>query len=188
MLSSIAADHVQRPRNAWPLEGATHTGLSGSPGDGPHVQIWLFIDGEVIRKATYELAEDLCGEGDPLGCKGVNDQLPICTKGNPNWDACGRAIFGGNPNAGNRGTGNDGNFSNWPRQSCQLSWLPEPFCWIGAEYCCMECKMRVCCYFGPGHPPRQGPPAPIKPPPPVPGPIMPGMPVPVPPGHSPIWQ
>ncbi len=54
MLSSIAADHVQRPRNVGPIEGATHVGLSGSPGDGPHVQIWLLIEDGAIRKATYD--------------------------------------------------------------------------------------------------------------------------------------
>ena len=103
----------------------------------------------------------------------------------PNYQACGQAIFGGNTNAGHRGTGNDANFSNWPHPSCQLSWLPFPLCMILAEYCCMECEMRVCCYFGPGSPPTLPPsvPEPVRS---VPGPTMPGEPVKL--GSSPIWE
>jgi NifU-like protein involved in Fe-S cluster formation len=54
MLSSVAAEHVQRPRNAGPLTGATHTGLSGSPGEGPHVKIWLVIERGKILRASYD--------------------------------------------------------------------------------------------------------------------------------------
>lgn len=140
---------------------------------------------------ALELADDLCGTTKPnpsyidladlmLQCKGVNDQLPICTSSNPNWDACGRAIIGTNPP-----TGGSANFSNWPRQQCQVKQFPEPFCWIGAEYCCIECKMRVCCAFGP-YPYEPGPPRPEPPVRHVPGPILPGQPVRL--GSNPIWQ
>jgi nitrogen fixation protein NifU and related proteins len=54
MLSSIAADHVQRPRNAGRIEDATHVGLYGSPGDGPYVQLWFVVEDGVIRGAAYE--------------------------------------------------------------------------------------------------------------------------------------
>lgn len=55
MLSPLAADHVQRPRNCGPMEGATHFGTCGSRGDGPYVEIWLQIDEseERIKRAAY---------------------------------------------------------------------------------------------------------------------------------------
>lgn len=53
MLSPVAADHVQRPRNQGPLENATHYGVSGSPGDGPYVEIWLDVQGGTIARAGY---------------------------------------------------------------------------------------------------------------------------------------
>lgn len=54
MLSAIAADHVQRPRNAGPLEGATHVGRAGVPGDGPYCVLHLIVREGVIFKATYQ--------------------------------------------------------------------------------------------------------------------------------------
>jgi NifU-like protein involved in Fe-S cluster formation len=36
------------------LANATHHGLSGSPGDGPFMEIWLSIHDERIRGATYQ--------------------------------------------------------------------------------------------------------------------------------------
>jgi NifU-like protein involved in Fe-S cluster formation len=53
MLSAVAADHVQRPRNQGPLETATHYGVSGSPGDGPYVELWLEVEGGTVCKAAY---------------------------------------------------------------------------------------------------------------------------------------
>lgn len=53
MLSPVAADHVQRPRNQGPLENATHYGVSGSPGEGPYVEIWLDIRDGKIQRAGY---------------------------------------------------------------------------------------------------------------------------------------
>jgi NifU-like protein involved in Fe-S cluster formation len=53
MLSAIAADHVQRPRNCGPLEGATSFGTCGSRGDGPYVEIWLEVQGDLITRAAY---------------------------------------------------------------------------------------------------------------------------------------
>lgn len=52
MLSSLAADHVQRPRNQGPLEGAAY-GVSGDPGDGPWIEIWLRVEGDRIVDAAY---------------------------------------------------------------------------------------------------------------------------------------
>lgn len=43
MLSAIAAGHVHTPRNVGPLEGATHYGQSGIPGEGPYIQLWFKI-------------------------------------------------------------------------------------------------------------------------------------------------
>jgi nitrogen fixation NifU-like protein len=52
MLSPIAANHVQRPHNIGPLEGATY-GCSGVPGDGPWIEIWLCLETNVIKDAAY---------------------------------------------------------------------------------------------------------------------------------------
>jgi NifU-like protein involved in Fe-S cluster formation len=53
LLSAVAADHVQRPRNQGPLESATHYGVSGSPGEGPYVELWLEVREGTIRRAAY---------------------------------------------------------------------------------------------------------------------------------------
>jgi nitrogen fixation protein NifU and related proteins len=53
MLSAIAAEHVQNPRNRGALENATHVGTCGTPGDGPYVRIWLLIKDGRIEKANY---------------------------------------------------------------------------------------------------------------------------------------
>ena len=52
MLSPLAADHVQRPRNQGPLEGARY-GVSGEPGEGPWIEIWLRVEGDMIVDAAY---------------------------------------------------------------------------------------------------------------------------------------
>jgi len=52
MLSLIAADHVQNPRRQGPLEGAQY-GVSGSPGDGPYVEVWTIMEHGLIVKAAY---------------------------------------------------------------------------------------------------------------------------------------
>ncbi len=54
MLSPHAAAHVHSPRNAGPLQGATHIGIGGTPGEGPYVRLWLLISDGIIQKATYE--------------------------------------------------------------------------------------------------------------------------------------
>ena len=53
MLSSLAADHVQRPRHRGPLEGATNVGYFGQEGEGPYLTIWLKADEETISEAAY---------------------------------------------------------------------------------------------------------------------------------------
>lgn len=54
MLSPHAAAHVHSPRNAGPLQGATHIGIGGTPGEGPYVRLWLLISDGIIQKASYE--------------------------------------------------------------------------------------------------------------------------------------
>ncbi len=54
ILSPTAAEHVHSPRNAGKLEGATHIGVSGVPGDGPYVKLWLIVKDRTIAAATYE--------------------------------------------------------------------------------------------------------------------------------------
>lgn len=53
LLSDIAAMHVQSPRNRGPLESFTNYGVSGVPGDGPYVEIWLVIEKGTIRDAAF---------------------------------------------------------------------------------------------------------------------------------------
>ena len=52
MLSALAADHVHRPRNIGPLEGAQY-GVSGEPGEGPWIEIWLQVEEGRIVNAAY---------------------------------------------------------------------------------------------------------------------------------------
>jgi NifU-like protein involved in Fe-S cluster formation len=54
MLSAIASQHVHSPRNVGPLEGATHFGQAGTPGDGPYVQLWFIVEAGVIQKAAHK--------------------------------------------------------------------------------------------------------------------------------------
>ena len=53
-LSEFALKFVHGPLNRGPLEGATHYGESDQPGEGPYVQIWLMIEGGVIRQAAFK--------------------------------------------------------------------------------------------------------------------------------------
>ena len=51
--SAIVQEHFHQPRNVGPLEGATHQGTAGAPGDGPYAVIWLRIEGGRIAEAAY---------------------------------------------------------------------------------------------------------------------------------------
>lgn len=53
MFGAIVQDHVQNRRNCGPLEGATHYGVAGAPGDGPHMELWLEVEGDRVIKAAY---------------------------------------------------------------------------------------------------------------------------------------
>jgi len=54
VLSELALRFVNGPLNRGPLDGATHYGHSDQPGDGPYVQIWLIVEGGVIRQAAFK--------------------------------------------------------------------------------------------------------------------------------------
>ena len=54
MLSEFALRFVQSPLHRGPLEGATHSGESNTPGEGPYVQIWLIVKGDVIQQAAFK--------------------------------------------------------------------------------------------------------------------------------------
>ena len=54
ILSALAADHVQRPRNQGRFEGYSHYGVSGEVGEGASTQVWLLGEQGMIRRATYE--------------------------------------------------------------------------------------------------------------------------------------
>jgi nitrogen fixation NifU-like protein len=48
----IASDHIANPRCAGPMEGATHYGVCGTPGEGPYVQVWLrIVEGKIVKAA-----------------------------------------------------------------------------------------------------------------------------------------
>ena len=54
MLSEFAMRFVSGPGGRGPLEGATYYGESDPPGEGPYVQIWLVVEGDVIKKAAFK--------------------------------------------------------------------------------------------------------------------------------------
>ena len=53
MWSAVVDNLVSAPRFAGPLAGATHEGLAGAPGEGPHFHLWLTIQGQEIAGAAY---------------------------------------------------------------------------------------------------------------------------------------
>ena len=53
-MSPLATLHVQNPRNRGEFPGATHVGTGGEPGEGPYVRVWLLVEGDTIRHATYD--------------------------------------------------------------------------------------------------------------------------------------
>jgi nitrogen fixation NifU-like protein len=54
VLSAVAAEHVNLPGNAGQIQGATHIGVGGTPGDGPYIRLWLVIEDDIVKKAGYE--------------------------------------------------------------------------------------------------------------------------------------
>lgn len=54
MLSEIAQKVLSGPLHRGPMDGATHYGVSGSPGNGPYVEIWLLVEGGLIRQAAFK--------------------------------------------------------------------------------------------------------------------------------------
>lgn len=54
MFSPAVLDHTLNPRNAGKLDGATHRGIAGEPGEGPYIQLWFSVKGEKIEEASYE--------------------------------------------------------------------------------------------------------------------------------------
>ena len=53
MWSAVVDNLVSAPRFAGPLSDATHEGLAGIPGEGPHFRLWLTLDAEQIVGAAY---------------------------------------------------------------------------------------------------------------------------------------
>ena len=53
MFSALATEHIAVPRNVGPLEGATHKGVAGVPGEGPYMILWFQVEGGDIQKAAY---------------------------------------------------------------------------------------------------------------------------------------
>lgn len=53
VLSPLAAELVQNPRNLGCFEGHTHYGVSGIPGEGPYVELWFEVQNGIVRRAGY---------------------------------------------------------------------------------------------------------------------------------------
>lgn len=53
MWSVVVDNLVSHPRFGGPLEAATHEGVAGTPGEGPHLRLWLRVQGEQIAEARY---------------------------------------------------------------------------------------------------------------------------------------
>ena len=52
------SETVQRiladPAHMGPLEGATHKGVAGVPGEGPYLILWLQVEGDKILQASFQ--------------------------------------------------------------------------------------------------------------------------------------
>jgi len=53
MYNDEVRNRASQPPNVGPLEGATHHGLAGTPGDGPYIYLTLIEEGGVISKAAF---------------------------------------------------------------------------------------------------------------------------------------
>ncbi len=73
VFSERVHDHVVNPRNRGEMPDSDRVGLAGIPGDGPHVQIWLKLEGDKILRATY----DTNGCPSSIGCSGALCELAI---------------------------------------------------------------------------------------------------------------
>ncbi len=62
MFSARVLDHFYNPRNTGPLEGATHQGTAGIPGDGPYVELWLLVQ-------DLESSSSSSSNSTPLGAR-----------------------------------------------------------------------------------------------------------------------
>jgi len=54
MFSETVQRILANPSHLGPLEGTTHEGVAGVPGDGPYMRMWLAIEGETIRRAAFK--------------------------------------------------------------------------------------------------------------------------------------
>lgn len=53
MFSAAVLDHFHNPRNTGPLDGHTHCGVAGVPGDGPSMELWFRVEEGRITEAAY---------------------------------------------------------------------------------------------------------------------------------------
>ena len=53
MWSAVVDNLIQRPRFAGTWDGVTHEGCAGTPGEGPHLRLWLQVEGDTIVRAGY---------------------------------------------------------------------------------------------------------------------------------------
>lgn len=54
MFSALALDHINTRRNIGPMEGSTHYGVSGVPGEGPYVELWFRVADSSIEECRYK--------------------------------------------------------------------------------------------------------------------------------------
>ncbi len=53
MLSSLAAAHIQSPRNVGPLRGATHIGMASKADGVLFINFWFKVSDGIIEAAAY---------------------------------------------------------------------------------------------------------------------------------------
>lgn len=54
MWSAVVDNLVQRPHFAGRWDGVTHEGVAGTPGEGPHLRLWLQMEQDTIARAGYQ--------------------------------------------------------------------------------------------------------------------------------------
>lgn len=54
LYQEVILDHGRRPRNFGPLEGATHQAEGNNPLCGDRLEVFLLLDGDVVRDVRFE--------------------------------------------------------------------------------------------------------------------------------------
>jgi len=54
VITQNALTFAQETQFRGPIENATHYGVGGSPGGGPHFQLWLIVENGRVARAAYQ--------------------------------------------------------------------------------------------------------------------------------------